>query len=311
MADLALADVLEAERRVRPFVRRTPLLASQQRPGLHYKAECLQATGSFKLRGALNAVLAADPAALRKGVSCISAGNHGLGVAVAARQRKVPARVYVMPGAVPFKVAAMRAAGAEVVEKPVPELGKMMQAGDTGDGRFFIDPFANPHVAAGQGTCGLEVLQAVAAPSTIYVPIGGGGLALGIATVAKAWSPGTKVVGVVAEGAPAFANAWRTGRAEGVKSSTIADGLSAPIANLAVVAQLKRRLDRLDVVADDELRGAMRALALEAKLVAEPAGAAATAAMLRDREAGKAAVAVVSGGNVRPELLSEILEPPN
>lgn len=307
VANLTLADVEEAEERVRPFIRRTPLIPSAQKPGLHLKLECLQATGAFKLRGALNAVLAADDRTVRKGVSCVSAGNHGLAVAVAARQRGVKARVYVWKGAVPRKVEAMRAAGAEVVERPVEDLGRIMAAKDAGDGTYFIHPFANAHVAAGQGTIGLEILRDVPQPTKVFAAIGGGGQALGIATVLAARSPKTKVYGVAARETPAFWTAWKTGKTESVKSTSIADGLSAPIADIDVVKRLKELLADLVIVEDDALRNAMRGLALSDKVVAEPAGAAATAAALQARGLGKHAVAVVSGGNVKPELLAEVV----
>jgi threonine dehydratase len=304
---ITLADIEEAEERIRPFLRRTPLVPSAQRDGLHLKLECLQATGAFKLRGALNAVLAADAAAVRKGVSCVSAGNHGLAVAVAARQRGIKARVYVWKGAVPRKVEAMRKAGAEVVERPVEDLGRIMAAQDAGDGTCFVHPFANAHVAAGQGTIGLEILHDMPDPSKVFVAIGGGGQALGIATALAARAPKAKVYGVAARQTPAFWTAWKTGKAETVKSTSIADGLSAPIANLDVVRRLKELLAGLVIVEEDQLRGAIRGLALSDKVVAEPAGAAATAAALDARLIGKHAVAVVSGGNVKPDLLAEIL----
>lgn len=307
MAAITLRDIEDAERRIRPFIRRTPLVPSAQRDGLHLKLECLQSTGSFKLRGALNAVLAADDDQVRRGVSCVSAGNHGLAVAVAARQRGVKARVYVWKGAVPRKVEAMRMAGAEVVERPVEELGRIMAAQDAGDGTSFVHPFANPHVAAGQGTIGLEILQDVPQPTKVFTAIGGGGQCLGIATVMAARSPKTKVYGVAARETPAFWTAWKTGKAESVKSTSIADGLSAPIADMGVVRRLKELLADLVIVEDDQLRGAIRGLALSDKVVAEPAGAAATAAALDAKPIGKHAVAVVSGGNVKPELLAEIL----
>ncbi|MHB1262280.1 MAG: threonine ammonia-lyase [Thermoplasmatota archaeon] len=307
MAGITVADVEAAERRIRPFIRQTPLVPSAQREGLHLKLECLQRTGSFKLRGALNAVLAADRDTVRNGVSCVSAGNHGLAVAVAARQRKVKANVYVWKGAVPRKVAAMKAAGAKVIETPIERLGEMLAQQDAGDGTYFVNPFANDHVAAGQGTVGLEILRNVPQPTKIFVPIGGGGMALGIATVMAARSPKTKVYGVAARETPAFWTAWKTGATQTVKSTSIADGLSAPIANLDVVRQLKQVLAGLVIVEDDAIKAAMRGLALDDKVIAEPAGAAATAAGLAARSIGKSAVAIVSGGNVKPELLAEIL----
>ncbi|MFA5943474.1 MAG: pyridoxal-phosphate dependent enzyme [Candidatus Thermoplasmatota archaeon] len=307
MANITLADIEEAERRIRPFIRRTPLTPSTQRNGLHLKLECLQATGAFKLRGALNAVLAADENQVRKGVSCVSAGNHGLAVAVAAKQRGIKARVYVWKGAVPRKVEAMRNAGADVVERSVEELGRIMARQDAGDGTYFVHPFANAHVAAGQGTIGLEILQDVPKPTKVFTAIGGGGQALGIATALAVKSPKTKVYGVAARETPAFWTAWKTGATHTVKSTSIADGLSAPIANLDVVHRLKELLAGLVIVEDDSIKTAMRGLALNDKVVAEPAGAAATAAALAARGLGKSAVAIVSGGNVKPELLVEVL----
>ena len=307
MATITLADVEDAERRIRPFIRQTPVVPSAQRDGLHLKLECLQRTGSFKLRGALNAVLSADADQVRKGVSCVSAGNHGLAVAVAAQQRGLRARVYVWKGAVPRKVEAMRKAGAEVVERPVDELGRIMAEQDAGDGTYFVHPFANPRVAAGQGTIALEILQDVPRPTKVFLAIGGGGQALGIATVMAARSPKTKVYGVAARKTPAFWTAWKTGKTEPVKSTSIADGLSAPIADLGVVRRLKDLLAGLVIVKDDQIKAAMRGLALADKVVAEPAGAAATAASLAARGIGASAVAVVSGGNVKPELLAEVL----
>lgn len=307
MATVTLADIQAAEDRIRPFIRRTPLIPSAQRDGLHLKLECLQRTGSFKLRGALNAVLAADEEAVRGGVSCVSAGNHGLAVAVAAQQRGIKARVYVWKGAVPRKVDAMRKAGAEVVERPVEELGRIMAEQDAGDGTSFIHPFANAHVAAGQGTIGLEILQEVPRPTEVFIAIGGGGHALGIATVLAGQSPHTKVYGVAARETPAFWTAWKTGATQAVKSTSIADGLSAPIADMRVVGRLKELLAGLVIVEDGQIKAAMRGLALGDKVVAEPAGAAATAAALDAPALGKRAVAVVSGGNVKPELLAEIL----
>jgi threonine dehydratase len=183
----------------------------------------------------------------------------------------------------------------------------MMVAGDTGDGRHFISPFANRHVAAGQGTVGLEILAEIPEPSVVLIPIGGGGLALGIATAIRARSPKTKLVGVVAHGAPAFRHTWTTGKAELMKSTSIADGLCAPIADAAVTRQLKGLLDELAVLQDADILAAVRILALEDKVVAEPAGAAATAAALKRSDLGQRAVAVVSGGNVKPELLAQVL----
>lgn len=301
---ITLADVEAAQRRIRPFIQWTPCVESTLVPGLRLKLESQQTTGSFKVRGALNAVLAASDADLSGGVSCVSAGNHGLGVAFAAKQRGVSARVYVPPGAVARKVDAIGALGAEVVEIPVARMGEMLVSGSTADGRFFINPFANAAVAAGQGTAALELMHDVRSPGAVFIPIGGGGLCLGVATVVKARWRNCRVYGVVAEGAPAFLDCWRTGKAQLTTSSTIADGLCAPIADVGVVTALKRLLDDVIVVDDVALRAAMRGLALKDKVIAEPAGAAGVAAALARKESPS--VAIVSGSNVKPELLAAV-----
>lgn len=305
--DIAWADVEAAERRIRPHVDTTPVVQAPMAEGLWLKLESLQRTGSFKLRGAVNAVEAAPSKRLARGVSTVSAGNHGLGVAWAARRRGVPARVYVPETAVARKVDAMRAAGAEVIPRPVEDLRRHLADQDGGDGRYFIGPFAHRDVAAGQATVGAEIADQVHGAMTVLVPIGGGGLALGVGTAIRHLRPTAQVYGVVARDSPAVSRAWETGRADPVKPASIADGLGAPLADLDVVAQLKKRLAGLITVDDRQIRDAMRRLALEAKVLSEPAGAAATAAALAHPELPGPVVAVVSGGNVDPRLLSDVV----
>ena len=305
--NIAWADVEAAERRIRPHVLTTPVIQAALEEGLWLKLESLQRTGSFKLRGAVNAIEAAPDKRLARGVSSVSAGNHGLGVAWAARRRGITARVYVPETAVARKVDAMRAAGAEVIARPVEDLRRYLSDQDAGDGCYFIGPFAHRDVAGGQATVGAEIGQQVPAAKTVLVPIGGGGLALGVGTAIRHLLPEAKVFGVVAKDSPAVSRAWGTGRAEPVKPASIADGLGAPLANLDVVAQLKARLAGLVTVDDGQIRDAMRRLALEARVLAEPAGAAATAAALAHPELPRPIVAIISGGNVDPRLLSEIL----
>ncbi|MGB0652215.1 MAG: threonine ammonia-lyase [Thermoplasmatota archaeon] len=299
-------DVEEAARRLEGRVRRTPLLADGP-CDIGLKLENLQRTGSFKLRGATNAVLwalEAEPDSLRAGVSTMSAGNHGRALATAARDAGIPCTVYVPPNPVQAKVDAMRTLGAQVVERPHEVLAEALRTDDAGDGRLFIGPFAHPMVAAGQGTVGLEISEQAPGAEVVYVPIGGGGLSSGLVT-ALADHP-CRIIGVTAEKSPALRRALRDGTFEWVTPTSIADGLGSPIARQENVALLAKGLDEVVVVTDDEIRAAMRRLALEAKVVAEPAGAAASAAAWRDGPEG--AVAVVSGGNVDSSLLASVVE---
>ncbi|MHB8606289.1 MAG: threonine ammonia-lyase [Thermoplasmatota archaeon] len=305
--DLDLADIERAAKRIEGRVARTPLVESPLAPGLLFKLENLQRTGAFKIRGATNAVSEMTDAELARGVSCVSAGNHGLAVAVAARERDAHARVFVPEHAVARKVEAIRAEGAEVIHAPHTRLAEILERGDAGDGTTFLSPFADARVIAGQGTLGLEIAQDLPAARTVLVPLGGGGLALGVATAVRALLPHANVYGVWATGAPAVSRALHTGRIEVVKPTSIADGLGAPRTDIRVVDALRSRLSGLFEVSDDDIRAAMRALALGAKIVAEPAGAAATAAALLNPELHRPVVAVVSGGNVDPKLLAEVL----
>jgi threonine dehydratase len=302
---LSLSDVEAAERRIRPHVLETPLVPFAD-DGVHLKLENLQRTGSFKLRGAVNAIEQLSDAELRRGVSTVSAGNHGLAVAWAARRRGAHATVYVSENAVERKVAAMQAAGAKVVKQPLAKLQEFLLRTDAGDGAYFLPPFADVRIAAGQGTVGLEIRRRLPDVQTVLVPVGGGGLALGVSTAL----PGVRVHGVTAEKAPAVAQAWRTGRASPVAVSSLADGLNAPLADLRTVNSLKERLAGLLTVTDDQIREAMRVLLVEAKTVAEGAGAAAFAAIEAHPELRRPLAVVVSGGNVDPRLLAETLTAP-
>ncbi len=303
--DITLDDIQAAARRLRGRVLQTPLVQTES--GVHLKLESLQRTGSFKIRGATNAVFAAHEQALQGGVSTISAGNHGLGLATAAAQRQVACTVYVPETAVPRKVAAMEAAGARVVARPNDVLGQYLADQDAADGSLFISPFAHPHVAAGQGTVGLELAQQLPEARTILVPVGGGGLSFGVSTAIRDLLPDAQVYGVTASKSPAVRSAWNTGRIEKVQPTSIADGLGAPIADAGVVAALKRRMAGLLVVDDDQIRNAMAWLALEAGVVAEPAGAAAVAAALAEGGLPGPIACVVSGRNVDPELLAGVV----
>ncbi len=305
------ADIEAALTRVREVAFRTPV---RPFPGhedeLFLKLENLQRLNAFKIRGAWNRISQLTEGERRRGVATISSGNHGLAVAWSAKRLGLPCVVHIPEGVAGPKVDAIRAQGAELREIPRPELVRAhVQAAWKSWPQTFIHPFAHPHVIAGQGTIGWELAEDLPQIRTVLVPVGGGGLSSGIAIAVKSRVPSAKVFGVQAEGAASLPPVFQTKRPSQVDDpQTIADGIRIGIILPAMADLLLRHLDGCYVVSDEEIRGAMRRLALEAKVIAEPAGAAAFAAWSRFREDLEPPVAaVVSGGNVDPKLLVSIL----
>ena len=297
---------------VREVAVRTPTVrfGESERGEVHLKLENLQRLGVFKIRGTWNRVSRLSDEDRRRGVATISSGNHGLSLAWAARRLGIPCLVKVPEGAVARKVEAIRALGAEV--EPMPRAMLLLFHEEErwrSWPQTFIHPFAHPHTIAGAGTLGWEIAEDVPDVRTVLVPVGGGGLVSGVAIAVKGRLPRAKVFGVQAEGAAPLLEALRTGQADRIDDPrTIADGIKVAVVLPNMVEILRRHLDGCLVVSDEEIRMAMRRLAMEAKVVAEPAGAAAFAAWVRYRSDLEPPVAVVvSGGNVDPKLLEEIL----
>jgi threonine dehydratase len=301
--EVGIAAIDAAAHTIAQLVRETPVLPAREissRVGapVGLKAENLQRTGSFKVRGALNKVAALDQAQLDRGLVASSAGNHAQAVAIAARSRDARALV-VMPADAPLaKVEAVRGYGAEVrlVEGAYDDAAALARELAAGDGMTLIPPFDDPHVIAGQGTVGLELAAQVPAASTVVVPVGGGGLAAGVALAVKERLPAARVIGVVAER-----------RAAG----TICDGIAIKRPGTITQPLLDRYLDDLVAVTDDEVAEAMVLLLERSKLVVEGAGAAPVAALLAgrvqaDRDGGEVC-AVLSGGNVDATRLTECI----
>lgn len=306
------SDIEEARERIRGVAWRTPLVpASRDDEGIGLKMECLQRTGSFKVRGAWNRMSRSSEAERRRGFVTVSAGNHGQAVAWCARRLGASCTVWVPDTAVARKVDAIRAMGAEIRTMPHEEIMQSMV-----DDRFqkdpqtFIHPFGDRHVMAGQGTIGLEVLDDLPDTASILVPVGGGGLSVGIATAAKARNPAVKVFGVQAEAAAPLAKSWAAGRPERTPTpQTIADGIGASVVFDYMFPLLRERLDGVLTVSEEALRQAVRQLCVESHVVAEAAGASGLAAALAHRgQFPEPVVCVVSGGNIAPSLLSEILQ---
>ncbi len=306
------ADVERALDVVHEVAFRTPTRSSSRADGdpVLLKLENLQRLGAFKIRGAWNRMSRLTAAERKKGVATISSGNHGLAVAWSAKRLGLPCVVYVPEGAAGPKVEAIRAQGAEIremgrevlVRAHTEELWRSWP-------ETFIHPFMHSRIIAGQGTLGLELAEDAPDVRTVLVPVGGGGLSSGIAIAVKSRAPKAKVFGVQAEGAASLAETFRTRKASRVQDPrTIADGIRVGLILPAMARLLLQQLDGCYVVSDEEIRDAMRRLALEEKVVAEPAGAAAFAAWSRYRTELEPPVAVViSGGNVDPGLLADAI----
>ena len=276
------------------------------------KAENLQKTGSFKPRGVLNKLRHLTAEEKRRGLITISAGNHAQALAYAAAVEGLRATVVMPETASPTKIAATRGYGAEVVLHGTTQqaLDKMHELRDA-RGLTLVHPYDDPLVIAGQGTVGLEILEELPDLDVIVVPVGGGGLIAGIAAAVKQSRPSARVVGVEPDGAPTMTEALRAGRPVRLERiTTIADGLTAPVAGHHTLAHVRALVDEVVLLTDAEIAEGLRAVVGHAKLVAEPAGAAAVAALLAGRVAappGTRVVAVVSGGNVDLGRLQEVL----
>jgi threonine dehydratase len=297
---------------VRQVALRTPLRAFDRAGDgqLLLKLENLQRLGAFKIRGAWNRISRLDASERKRGIATISSGNHGLAVARSAHRLGLRCLVYVPEDAPAPKVEAIRAEGAELRTLPRSEHARA-HADEIWNSwpETFIHPFAHPATIAGQGTTGWEIADDASDIRTVLVPVGGGGLVSGIAIAVKARLPKAKVFGVQAEGAAPLPTVFRTRAGFRVEHpETIADGIRIGLILPTMADLLLRHVDGGLVVSDTEIRKAMRRLALEAHVVAEPAGAAAFAAWERYGSSLEGPVAVVvSGGNVDPRLLRDVL----
>lgn len=280
------------------------------------KAESLQPIGSFKLRGASNKILQLTKDEIARGVITYSSGNHAQGVAYAAREVGAKA-VIVMPSNAPaIKRAATLAYGAEIVDVGVASNDRLAKAEELvrEHGYVVIPPYDDEQVIAGQATCGLEIMDSLPDVDLVLAPVSGGGLLSGVATAVKRISPRTRVFGVEPELAADTAESFRTGKvvtwpAE-ITSRTIADGLRTQSVGVRNFAHIQAFVDGIITVTEAEIRSAMRTIVNSARIVPEPSGAVTAAALLfhaNQLPAYKTAVAVVSGGNVDPALLAEVL----
>ena len=309
--------VREAADRLAGLVHHTPLVGSTllgQSIGvrLHLKCECLQKTGSFKARGALNKVLTLTEEERKSGLITVSAGNHAQAVAWAARQVGASCAVVMPIGAPRSKIDAVEGYGAEVVLHPerATLFDRLHQERDD-RGAVFIHPFDDPAVLAGAGTVGSEIVEDLPDVDAVFVPVGGGGLLGGVSTIIKDTRPETRVIGVELEAGPGMKPALEAGKPIPVaRPETLADGMTPPFVGALPLAIARESVDELVGVSEAEIRSTMGLLMTRCKYVVEASGAAATAAVLHrkvDMPAQSRVVAVISGGNLDLEQIAEIV----
>ncbi len=321
---ISLAEIRAAAARIASIAVKTPLVEafflglSGYGTGkrIWLKAESLQPIGAFKIRGAANKILQLTPEEIKRGVITYSSGNHAQGVAYAAREVGAKA-VIVMPSNAPaIKRAGTLALGAEIVDVGVASSERLAMAEKLvrEHGYVVVPPYDDEQIIAGQATCGLEIAEELPDVDLVLSPVSGGGLLSGVAAAVKQLRPQAKVLGVEPELAGDTAESFRTGKivtwgAELV-SRTIADGLRTQSVGVRNFAHIQAFVDGIITVTEAEIRAAMRAIVAATRLVPEPSGAVATAALLfhsAELPAYRKAVAIVSGGNVAPEMLAEVL----
>ena len=308
----AFADVLSAAARIAPHAQQTPVLRSQSLDDivgcrLHFKCENLQRVGAFKFRGACNAIFALDDVAASRGILTQSSGNHGAAVALASRLRGTSATVVVPEGAPAVKLAAIAGYGARIVRCAPTMAARNAAAAALAEetGAHLVHPFDDAHVIAGQGTVALEFLRSEPQLDALLTPVGGGGLLSGCALAARMLRPELEILGAEPAGAADAHASLREGRCiTDMVANTICDGLRGQLAP-RTLALLQRYIDGILIVDDSAVIEAMRLLWERLKLVVEPSGAIALAAVLRNRErfAGRRVGIVISGGNVDLDTL--------
>lgn len=306
---VTLDDVRLAAEDLRGVAVRTPLLSCRWDDQLWVKPESLQPVGSFKVRGATHAVARLEPERRARGVVTHSSGNHGQALAYAARVHGVPCTVVIPQGAPAVKVDQVRALGAEVRLVPPADRLTVAEQVAAERGSTLIPPFDDRRIIAGQGTVGLEIVEDLPEVDVVLVPVGGGGLASGVATAVKALRPAATVIGVEPELAADARESLTAGELRVWEPArtyrTSADGLRTNLSALTL-AHLRARLDGIVTVTEDEIAAATARLVRQTRLVVEPSGAVASAARMfhaAELPAGRT-VAVVSGGNVDPTVLA-------
>jgi threonine dehydratase len=316
-----LKDIREAQSRLQGVATRTRLLQFQSQQGddrqLYLKPENLQPIGAFKLRGAYNKIASLSDEERQRGVISYSSGNHAQGVAYAARALGVKA-VIVMPNNAPqIKREATASLGAEIVVVGPASSERQAKAEELAaqHGYVIVPPYNDEKIIAGQGTMGLEILEDLPEVETVLIPVGGGGMISGVAAAIKLSNPAVKIIGAEPALAADAQASLRSGKIVHLTADevtrTVADGLRTQSIGPINFEHMRRYVDDIVSVGEDEIREAMRQLALNPKTVAEPSGAVAVAAFLFHRNElprTKLNVAIISGGNIEPQMLADITQ---
>jgi threonine dehydratase len=315
VSTISLGDIESAREAITSYVHRTPLVRSETlsrmtSSDLWLKAENLQKTGCFKPRGVVSAVLALSPKERARGVMTFSAGNTAQALAYAARVTDTPATV-LMPNTAPTaKVNAVIGYGAEVIQVPMAEIMDAAEEMRVERGRIMVHPWENRALIAGHASVGVEILEDLPDVEDVVVPVGGGGLIAGITSAVKLLRPATRVIGVEPESSTAVSQSLQAGEPVVVVPASIADGLNAPSTAPTPLAIIRDLVDEIVTVSDDQIAQAMALIITRTKMLVEPSGAVATAALLARKvpgAAGHRTVAILSGGNVDLARLAELV----
>lgn len=315
------AETREALDRLAPFILRSPVRpwvpdvvgADPPAADLFLKLELFQRTGTFKARGALMNLLDASDDVVERGVTAVSAGNHAIAVAYAARAVGTSAKVVILSSANPGRVERCRGYGAEIefADDGATGFARAKELAES-EGRLFIHPFDGPATILGTSTLGLELLEQIDDLDAIVVPVGGGGILAGVCAFVKAVRPECAVYGVEPTGADSMRRSLDAGEPVAIDEvRTIADSLGAPYAEAYSFGVIRDRVEDVVLVDDDEIRASMRTMFSDAKLVTEPASATPYAAVrgpLRDRVAGKRVALVISGSNIDVDTFAGYLK---
>ena len=312
LAPISIEDIEAARKRTQSTALRTPLIplpGTDSQTEIYLKLENLQPIGSFKIRGATNAMSLLNPADFRAGVTTASMGNMAQGVAWNARRLGIPCRVFVPENAPIAKLNAIHALGAETVRIPFADWWQILQTGECPDALgAFIHPVSDANVIAGHGVIGLELLEDIPELDAVFIPFGGGGLSLGIASAIKAHRPQTAVFAVEPITANPFCRSWQSGTREAAPyQASFIDGCGGASVLPQMWPALKSLLDGGLSVTLAETAAAIRHLAYHARIVAEGAGAVSVAAALSGKVSTGKVACIVSGGNINPETFIDIL----
>lgn len=314
---VSINDIKEAAARLAPYVKHTPILRAEKLDDIlgcdvYLKPECLQKTGSFKIRGATNKILSMTDEERAKGIIASSSGNHAQGVAFAARLLGIKATIVLPTNAPQVKVDNTRALGAEVVQYgfgSIERYKKLYQLVDE-YGYSVVHSYNDPALIAGQGTVGYEIMQDLQDVDTVVVPLGGGGVLAGVAVAVKESNPHVRVVGVEPDRIPRYSESRKAGKPMEVElQDTVADGLMITTTGTNTYPIIEQYVDEIVAVSDESIVQALNEIVYKGKVLVEPSAAVGVAAVLSGKlqvKAGEKVCFVLTGGNIDPKKLCEL-----